>query len=82
MAKELIIAQGTYKVGVDFPEGTFVFDSKGVDTTIEIEKNNDYDSFYLDNEHGYNARLTLNKGIELRLYSQMHVTKAEMITFD
>ena len=27
MAKEIIIPQGTYTVGIDFPEGTYIFDS-------------------------------------------------------
>lgn len=83
MAKELTIPQGIYKVGVDFPEGSYVFNSKNVKTNINIDTpNDDYSCFYFDDKNGYEARIALNKGDTLTLRTKMHVTKAEPLNFD
>ena len=36
MAKELIIVQGIYKVGTDFPEGSYLFDSNLGDNVAPV----------------------------------------------
>lgn len=83
MAKELIIPQGIYKVGVDFPEGSYVFSSKDVKTHIDLETPNDvYTFFDCDDKNGYEVRIALNKGEILTLHTKMHVTKAEPLNFD
>lgn len=83
MAKEIIIPQGTYTVGVDFPEGAYVFDSLKEDGILDLSKaNEDEDCFYLDKEHGYNCRLTLANKDSFAINTQMKVSKAEMIVFD
>ncbi len=83
MAKELTIPQGIYKVGVDFPEGSYVFNSKDVKTHIDLEtRNDDYTCFDFDDKKGYEARIALNKGETLTLHTKMYVTKAEPLNFD
>lgn len=83
MAKELTIPQGIYKVGVDFPDGTYVFDSKNIESYIDIDTlNEDCLHFKLDDKKGYEARIVLNKGETLTLFTKMHVTKAEPLNFD
>ena len=62
MAKEILIPQGTYTVGVDFPEGTYVFDSEKNDGTFDLFKNDKEQSnpyFNLDSDHGYKCRIEL-----------------------
>lgn len=81
MAKELIIPQGIYKVGVDFPEGSYIFDSLKKDSRVIID-NDDYTSFDLDEECGYTAHVILKKNDVLTLESKMKVTKSEPINFD
>ena len=83
MVKEITIPQGTYTVGVDFPEGTYIFDSLKEDGILDLYKaNEDQDCFYLDKEHGYNCRLTLANKDSFTIDTQMKVSKAEMIVFD
>ena len=36
MEKEIIIPQGLYEIGVDFPEGSYIFDSMNKHGTLEI----------------------------------------------
>lgn len=36
MEKEIIIPQGLYEIGVDFPEGSYIFDSMNKYGTLEI----------------------------------------------
>lgn len=81
MAKELIIPQGIYKVGVDFPEGSYIFDSLKQNSRVVID-NDDYTVFELDGEKGYTARVMLKKNDVLTLESKMKVTKSEPINFD
>lgn len=81
MAKELIIPQGMYNVGVDFPEGSYIFDSLKQDSRVVID-NDDYMVFELDGEKGYTARVILKKNDVLTLESKMKVTKSEPINFD
>lgn len=81
MAKELIVPQGMYKVGVDFPEGSYIFDSLKQDSRVIID-NDDYTAFELDDEKGYTARVMLKKNDVLTLESKMKVTKSEPINFD
>lgn len=82
MAKKLFIVQGIYKVGTDFPEGSFIFDSNEEDTEIEMDlPNEDFFRFYLDKKHGYSCRLNLKKGDKLTIRSNLYVTKVEMLDF-
>ncbi|MBP3615828.1 MAG: hypothetical protein J6J27_02860 [Alphaproteobacteria bacterium] len=85
MAKEILIPQGTYTVGVDFPEGTYVFDSEKNDGTFDLFKNDKEQSnpyFNLDSDHGYKCRIELKNGDRFVLDVQVKVTKAEMISFE
>ena len=63
MAKEIIIPQGTYTVGIDFPEGTYIFDSMESDGTfdhfIKKVKGEDNKYYNLDGDVGYQIRITL-----------------------
>lgn len=86
MAKEIIIPQGTYTVGIDFPEGTYIFDSMESDGTfdhfIKKVKGEDNKYYNLDGDVGYQIRITLKNEDYFVIDTQMKVTKAEMITFD
>lgn len=86
MAKELIIVQGIYKVGADFPEGSYLFDSKGVETQIsgdfkDYDGELDWKCFNLNEKNGYTCRLHLSKGEKITIDTKICVTKAEMLDF-
>ena len=67
MAKEIIIPQGTYTVGIDFPEGTYIFDSMETDGTfdhfIKKVKGEDNKYYNLDGDVGYQIRITLKNEV-------------------
>ena len=85
MAKEILIPQGTYTVGVDFPEGSYIFDALNSDGMLDIYKNGNEDDnvyFNLDEDHGYKCKTTLKYGDYFTIDTQVKVSKAEMVTFD
>lgn len=86
MAKEILIPQGTYTVGVDFPAGTYIFDSmenSGMfDFFKKTGKDEDNKYYELNENSGYKCRITLKDRDYFVIDTQMKVTKAEMISFD
>ena len=87
MAKEIEIPQGNYCVGVDFPNGSYVFDTKGVDATVggyfkSSEGGKDYLTYELNEKAGYQLHLNLQDGDKFDIDNKMTVIKAEAINFD
>lgn len=85
MAKEIIIPQGTYTVGIDFPEGKYIFEAENGAGMIDIYKNGNEDDniyFHLNENQGSKCRIELKNGDYFVLDVQVKVTKAEMILFD
>ena len=86
MAKSIIIPQGTYTVGVDFPQGSYFFNSlDGEDVSfdlVEDSNDGDYRSFNLDEENSYECRLSLRNRDYFTIDGRVQVTVAEMVSFD
>ena len=85
MVKAITIPQGDYKVGVDFPYGSYIFDSLKQDCFFEVYKNGNEDDstcYNLDEDHGFACKITLNDGDMFTIDTQVKVSKAQMISFD
>lgn len=86
MAKSIIIPQGTYTVGVDFPQGSYFFNSLDREDVsfelVEDSNDGDYRSFNLDEENSYECRLSLRNRDYFTIDGRVQVTVAEMISFD
>lgn len=86
MAKEIIIPKGTYKVGIDFPEGTYIFDSMGANGMFDLYQMSTKDEeniyFNFNEDQGYQCRITLHNKDYFILDTQTKVTKAEVIAFE
>ena len=86
MAKSIIIPQGTYTVGVDFPQGSYFFNSLDREDVsfdlVEDSNDGEYKTFNLDEENSYECRLSLRNRDYFTIDGRVQVTVAEMISFD
>lgn len=86
MSKELQIPQGIYCVGVDFPEGSYLFNSKGTQTTILLDLNSSIGgefekTFTLNEKNNYSCRIYLSKEDRFEIDNSLYVTMAEKLEF-
>ena len=84
MGKEIVIPQGTYTVGEDFPEGNYVFDAMNNHGFIDVYKNGDLgdnECFHLDEVQGFKCKLCLHNGDCFVIDTQLKVSKASIFLF-
>lgn len=98
MEKEIIIPQGLYEIGVDFPEGSYIFDSMNKYGTLEIfdqkklQKSN-LDNYYDDDDdieryfvlgtgNGFQCKVVLKKKDCLKIDFRAKVSKVKKISFE
>ena len=85
MSRQITIPQGEYTVGVDFPNGSYVFDSLKQDCFFEVMKNGKKEEsvcYNLDEEHGFQCKINLENGDVFILDTQAKVSKSQMISFE